>query len=131
MLIAHDLGTTGNKATLVDNSGTMLASKTIAYGADWGTDGKAEQNAHDWWDAVCRAIRELLAETNTPAAEIEGISFSGQMMGAVPLDAAGEPVRPAQRLRRQVLQQQAASDPEPGPYRHDHPQLPARRQLAG
>ena len=95
MLIAHDLGTTGNKATLVDNSGAMLASKTIAYGADWGTDGRAEQNAHDWWDAVCRATRELLAETNTPAAEIEGISFSGQMMGAVPLDAAGDPVRPA------------------------------------
>lgn len=95
MLIAHDLGTTGNKATLVDNTGSMLASKTIPYGADWGTDRKAEQNPQDWWDAVCRATRELLAETSTAAADIEGISFSGQMMGAVPLDAAGEPVRPA------------------------------------
>lgn len=34
MLIAHDLGTTGNKATLVSDDGTMLASHTVKYGAD-------------------------------------------------------------------------------------------------
>ena len=95
MLIAHDLGTTGNKATLVSNDGKMLAAKTVNYGADWGTDGRAEQNPHDWWDAVCRASRELLAETNTAGTDIDGVSFSGQMMGVVPLDSHGEPVRPA------------------------------------
>lgn len=47
MLIAHDLGTTGNKATLVSNDGKMLAAKTVNYGAHWGTDGRAEQNPHD------------------------------------------------------------------------------------
>ncbi|MGD8214428.1 xylulokinase [Aestuariimicrobium sp. Y1814] len=95
MLIAHDLGTTGNKATLVDHDGRMLASRTINYGADWGTDGRAEQNALDWWDAVCRASRELLAETGTKPGDVEGVSFSGQMMGAVMLDEHGDPVRPA------------------------------------
>ena len=95
MLIAHDLGTTGNKATLVSNDGKMIASQTVHYGADWGTDGRAEQDPHDWWDAVCRATRELLASTNTPGTSIDGVSFSGQMMGVVPLDAHGEPVRPA------------------------------------
>ncbi|MCT1459771.1 xylulokinase [Aestuariimicrobium sp. p3-SID1156] len=95
MLIAHDLGTTGNKATLVDNDGRMLASKTINYGADWGTDGRAEQNPKDWWDAVCQATRALLQETNTAASDVEGVSFSGQMMGAVPLDEKGDPARPA------------------------------------
>lgn len=95
MLIAHDLGTTGNKATLVSNDGKMIASQTVHYGADWGTDGRAEQDPHDWWAAVCRATRELLASTNTPGTSIDGVSFSGQMMGVVPLDAHGEPVRPA------------------------------------
>lgn len=95
MLIAHDLGTTGNKATLVSNDGKMIASQTVHYGADWGTDGRAEQNPHDWWDAVCRATRELLASTTTPGTSIDGVSFSGQMMGVVPLDVHGEPVRPA------------------------------------
>ncbi len=95
MLIAHDLGTTGNKATLVSNDGKMIASQTVHYGADWGTDGRAEQDPQDWWAAVCRATRELLASTNTPGTSIDGVSFSGQMMGVVPLDAHGEPVRPA------------------------------------
>ncbi|MGO1590604.1 MAG: xylulokinase [Ancrocorticia sp.] len=95
MLIAHDLGTTGNKATLVSNDGRMVASQTVAYGADWGTDGKAEQNPHDWWNAVCQATRELLGTTHTSGSDIDGVSFSGQMMGVVPLDKAGEPVRPA------------------------------------
>ena len=95
MLIAHDLGTTGNKATLVSNEGRMITSKTVQYGADWGTDGKAEQNPNDWWDAVCAATRELLAETDTSPADVDGVSFSGQMMGVVPLDGGGDPVRPA------------------------------------
>lgn len=95
MLIAHDLGTTGNKATLVDDAGTMLASRTVPYGADWGTDGKAEQNPSDWWNAVCQATKELLEQTGTSASEVAGLSFSGQMMGVVPLDARCEPVRPA------------------------------------
>ena len=95
MLIAHDLGTTGNKATLVSNDGTMLASHTVNYGADWGTDGKAEQNPHDWFHAVAEANRILLEKSNTAAADINGISFSGQMMGLVPLDEHDEVVRPA------------------------------------
>ncbi|MDO5729221.1 MAG: xylulokinase [Actinomycetaceae bacterium] len=95
MLIAHDLGTSGNKATLVDDDGTMLASVTVSYGADWGSDGKAEQNPHDWWDALCRATRDLIAKANVNADDIHAVGFSGQMMGVVPLDAEGEPVRPA------------------------------------
>lgn len=95
MLIAHDLGTTGNKATLVSDDGTMLASHTVKYGADWGTDGKAEQNPHDWFHAVAEANRILLEKSNTAAADINGISFSGQMMGLVPLDEHDEVVRPA------------------------------------
>ncbi len=92
MIIAHDLGTTGDKATLVDESGRIVASATVPYHTDFGPAGKAEQNASDWWDAVCEATRSLRERTG---AEINAVSFSGQMMGAVLLDAAGEPVRPA------------------------------------
>jgi len=95
MIISHDLGTTGDKATLVSNDGEVLAAVTSSYGTDFGPRGKAEQNAVDWWDAVCTATRELLDRTSVPAEDIEVVSFSGQMMGAVLLDAAGAPVRPA------------------------------------
>lgn len=93
MIISHDLGTTGDKATLVDPDGRVVHAVTVSYGTDFGPGGKAEQDPDAWWDAVCRATRELLAAA--PTATVEGVSFSGQMMGAVLLDEAGDPVRPA------------------------------------
>lgn len=96
MIISHDLGTTGDKATLVDHEGRVVHAVTVSYATDFGPGGKAEQDPHAWWDAVCRATRELLAAAPAgAAATVEGVSFSGQMMGAVLLDEAGEPVRPA------------------------------------
>jgi len=95
MIISHDLGTTGDKATLVDHDGTVVAACTATYPTDFGPRGKAEQDAEAWWSAVCRATRDLLERTGTAPAEVEVVSFSGQMMGAVLLDGAGAPVRPA------------------------------------
>ena len=53
MIISHDLGTTGDKATLVSNDGEVLAAVTSAYGTDFGPRGKAEQDPEDWWTALC------------------------------------------------------------------------------
>ena len=95
MIISHDLGTTGDKATLVANDGRVIAAVTEHYAADFGPGGRAEQNPSDWWQAFCLATRRLLEQTGTAAASIDVVSFSGQMMGVVPLDARGEIVRPA------------------------------------
>ncbi|MGY4542617.1 xylulokinase [Arthrobacter sp. UYNi723] len=95
MIIAHDLGTTGNKASLVDSDGQLLASVTVAYPADFGLGGKAEQNPEDWWQALTKATRKLLEKSSVKNTDIAAVSFSGQMMGAVFLDAAGRTVRPA------------------------------------
>ena len=95
MIIAHDLGTTGNKASLHHDDGRLVASTTVGYPAHFASGGVAEQNPQDWWDAVVSATRELLARTGTAPAQVAGLVVSGQMMGAVLLDASGEPVRPA------------------------------------
>lgn len=95
MIIAHDLGTTGNKASLVDTDGRLLASVTVGYPADFDLGGKAEQNPEDWWQALAKASRDLLTKASVKNTDIAAVSFSGQMMGAVFLDAAGDSVRPA------------------------------------
>ncbi|MER5391728.1 xylulokinase [Saccharopolyspora sp. NPDC002686] len=95
MIISHDLGTTGDKATLVDETGRVLAAVTETYDTDFGLRGKAEQDADAWWRAVCAATRRLVDAHPEALDQIEGVSFSGQMMGAVLLDAEGHPVRPA------------------------------------
>lgn len=95
MIISHDLGTTGNKATLVDNDGTLRAAVTAPYGTDFGVGGKAEQDPHAWWAALATATADLLERSGCSADDIDVVSFSGQMMGVVALDAAGEPVFPS------------------------------------
>ena len=95
MLVAHDLGTTGNKASLHDNEGRLVAAVTIPYPTYFDRGGVAEQDAEYWWEAVCVATRRLLADTGTASADVRAVGFSGQMMGAVLLDASYQPVRPA------------------------------------
>lgn len=95
MLIAHDLGTTGNKASLHHDDGRLVTSVTVPYPAHFAAGGIAEQNPSDWWDAVVSATRQLIARAGVGPETIGGLVVSGQMMGTVLLDAKGEPVRPA------------------------------------
>ncbi|MCE2472597.1 MAG: xylulokinase, partial [Anaerolineae bacterium] len=62
-VIAHDLGTTGNKAALYDREGTLVGAALHAYDTEYAHTGWAEQNPDDWWDAVCLSTRRLLSET--------------------------------------------------------------------
>jgi len=94
-ILAHDLGTTGNKATLYDAAGTLVRSAFCGYATDYAHTGWAEQNPDDWWRAVCDSTRALLRESGVGGDAIAAISFSGQMMGAVALDADARPLRPA------------------------------------
>lgn len=95
MLIAHDLGTTGNKASLHEETGRLLGSVTVSYPAHFGDGGVAEQDPHAWTDAVFDATSALLRRTGTDPAAVRGMVVSGQMMGAVLLDQDHQPVRPA------------------------------------
>lgn len=94
-IIAHDLGTTGNKATLYDREGNLVGSAFYAYGTEYAHTGWAEQDPEDWWQAVCASTRQLLQETRVKGNDIACITFSGQMMGCVPLDAQARPLRTA------------------------------------
>lgn len=94
-VVAHDLGTTGNKATLYDREGKLVGASFHAYATEYAHTGWAEQNPADWWDAVCGSTRRLLSETGVRKNDIACITFSGQMMGAVPLDKDARPLRNA------------------------------------
>jgi len=94
-IIAHDLGTTGNKATLYDREGRLVGASFYAYSTEYAHTGWAEQDPRDWWQAVCQSTKHLLEETRVSKNDIACITFSGQMMGAVPLDKEARPLRNA------------------------------------
>lgn len=95
MLIAHDLGTTGNKASLHEDDGRLIGSVTVPYPTRFAPGGVAEQDPYDWWEALATATRSLLARHDVSASAVRGLAVSGQMMGAVLLDAQYRPVRPS------------------------------------
>jgi xylulokinase len=90
-LLAHDLGTSGNKATLYTIEGRLVKSKTYPYETRYFNDNWAEQNPHDWWKAVCHSTKELCQGIDTK--NIESVCLSGQMMGCLCLDRNGNPLR--------------------------------------
>jgi xylulokinase len=95
VLMAHDLGTTGDKATLHSSDGRIVAAVTQTYGTDYRHGGVVEQQPEDWWQAVGRATRELLERSGTPASAVDGMALSGQMMGVVLVGSDGRPTRPS------------------------------------
>ena len=94
-VLAHDLGTTGNKATIYDAAGKLRGSAFHGYETEFAHPRWAEQDPNAWWQAVCVSTRRLLRETGIPPSEIACITFSGQMMGCVPLDRQARPLRKA------------------------------------
>lgn len=89
-IIAHDLGTSGNKATLYDVEGRLVKSTVYSYGLITGENNMAEQCADDWWKAVCETTKELLSLVS--GGDIAAVSFSGQMMGCLCVDKQGTPL---------------------------------------
>ncbi len=89
-ILAHDLGTTGNKATLFSLDGTLIASVTREYETFYPQNGWVEQNPEDWWEAVVTSTRELLDRSGTAASDVACICFSAQMMGCLIVDDEGK-----------------------------------------
>ena len=94
-ILAHDLGTSGNKATLFSESGALVASEVYSYGCHYFHEIWAEQDPEDWWRAICTTTRNLIAKAAIEPAQIAAVSFSGQMMGCLCVDKAGHPLRPS------------------------------------
>ena len=93
-VLAYDIGTTGVKTCLfeIGSTITLLAGDSEGYGLYIMEDGGAEQDADEWWAAMCHTTARLLAKTGTAPEQISGISFCSQMQGLVLTDRDGVPV---------------------------------------
>ena len=85
-LIGVDLGTSGVKTVLFDETGAALASRTVEYPLYQPHNGWAEQAPEDWYEAAVKTIRAVLEESGADPARVAGVGFSGQMHGLVMLD---------------------------------------------
>ncbi|MBE6636557.1 MAG: hypothetical protein E7618_01995 [Ruminococcaceae bacterium] len=92
-LLGIDVGTTGTKAMLFTADGKTVAHAYRGYETISDANGRREQNAEDWWNAVCETTREVCASINPSA--VVALSLSTQGGTVVPTDRDFRPLAPA------------------------------------
>lgn len=94
-VIAYDIGTTGVKTCLfeIGESIRLLEDALCGYELYVMADGGAEQDADEWWDAMCITTKALFEKTEIRPEQIAGVSFCSQMQGLVLVDKEGNTVR--------------------------------------
>ena len=93
-LVGIDIGTSACKLVAFSENGQALTSRTVTYQTQYPQPGYVEQNPDDWWEAVIRGIREMLAEGVVSASEIAAIGIDGQGWSAIAMDAQGNVLAP-------------------------------------
>jgi xylulokinase len=93
MYLGIDLGTSGVKTVLIDESGTTMASVSKPLNVSMPKPLWSEQEPNDWWQATCDCLDELC--TKVDLSDVKSIGLSGQMHGATLVDKEGEVLRPA------------------------------------
>ncbi len=95
-ILGIDVGTGGTRAIVVNEAGKILGSGSeehVPFASP--KPGWAEQDPRDWWSAAGIAVRKALQTAGLSGEDIACVGFSGQMHGAVLLDASNEVIRPA------------------------------------
>lgn len=99
-VITYDIGTTGIKTCLIeiDKEIKILSSATEGYKLyvddETGVKGGSEQDADEWWNAMCVTTKEVFKKCKKVKKEqIEGISFCSAMQGLVLVDRDGKCIR--------------------------------------
>jgi len=95
VLLGIDIGTSGSRALLLDEAGRTQSASADHKAFRSPQSGWAEQDPDDWWRACQLAVRRVCEASGTQASAIQAIGLSGQMHGAVLVDAAGTVLRPA------------------------------------
>ena len=122
MFLGLDFGTSAVKALLVDGAQRVVGSASASLQVSRPAPGHSEQDPEAWWQAMLSAVDTLHRDHPAELAAVQGIGLSGQMHGAVLLDAAGDVLRPA------ILWNDVRAAAECAQLERDFPEL---RQVAG
>jgi xylulokinase len=91
-ILAFDLGTSALKVVVATPAGEIVGSAVEPYPLHLLAGGGAEQDPEDWWRALVRGTRRVLAVAGVDAGRVVGIGCSAQWSGTVPVDRDGRPL---------------------------------------
>jgi len=95
MYLGLDLGTSGLKTVLCDDSQKIVAQNSVPLSVSRPQAKWSEQDPEDWWSAVVSSLTQLSESHPNEMTQVKAIGLAGQMHGAVLLDDEGNVLRPA------------------------------------
>ncbi|MBR6572836.1 MAG: hypothetical protein IKK77_03885 [Clostridia bacterium] len=90
--LAIDLGTTGCRSIVFDDSVCMQGSAYEEYGLITPKECWVEQDAELWWTLTLRTAKKAIQQANIDPAKIRSICVSSQGITVVPVDAELKPL---------------------------------------
>ena len=94
-LLGIDFGGGASKATLLSESGKIVATNTCEYPTFYPKPGYAEQNPQDWVNATCENIKGVLDKSGVSPSDICALSLDAATHTAVIMDERFNVIRPA------------------------------------
>ena len=93
MTIGVDFGGSSSKATLLDESGTILATSTQEYPSYYPYPGWLEQAPQDFYDSFVYNVKRVLEKSGVMGSQIMAISLDAATHMAVFADENDKPIR--------------------------------------
>ncbi len=94
MFLGLDLGTSGLRAVLVDESGQVVGAADTHYDVSHPHSGWSEQDPANWIAACESAVAQLRQDHRTAFEAVRAIGLSGHMHGATLIDKRDHVLRP-------------------------------------
>jgi len=93
VVLGADIGTSGLKLVALDDEGQVAAEAEVGYEPDRPRPGWAQSDVGGWVRALDTALQKAAGELRH--CRVRGLGLSGQMHGAVLVDAGGRALTPA------------------------------------
>jgi xylulokinase len=95
LLLGVDVSTTGSKALLIDEQGTVIAAAVNEHSISTPKPLWSEQDPVEWWEASSKSIRQALELAGANGGDIKAVGLTGQMHGLVMMGEYNTVLRPA------------------------------------
>jgi xylulokinase len=95
MFLGIDVGTSEVKALLLDTNHRVVGNSGAVLEISRPHPGHSEQDPAAWWEATKSTLAQLKTKFPTEYSAVQAVGLSGQMHGAVLLDANNVVLRPA------------------------------------
>ncbi|ACN17819.1 Xylulose kinase (Xylulokinase) [Desulforapulum autotrophicum HRM2] len=89
-ILVNDMGTTGNKAALLDETLEVVASVSKTYETYYPKPNWSTQKISEVYKVVISCTKEVIEQSGIDPKTIAVVSFSNQMMTMVPVDRDGQ-----------------------------------------